>query len=195
MLRKGIPVLFFSGDQQFMHLLEFVFILLDWESLDIQLPLQSCCLVLKLLVAPWLREVRTHFTSAIDIYFQSWMNQNIESFICIYQNTASFIYVYSLEITCQWIFYICTQWTPPLCFFIYTFNWDILNQPQHLLILLARPDCISLGDSFLQPSQYALVLFLIAAGLIQLLGEGLTPPLQLFNMNMQVGALRALLQQ
>lgn len=97
-----------------------------------------------------LTEVRTHFTSAIDIYFQSWMNQNSESFICIYQNTWSFIYVYSLCTrlhASECFIFVLNE--PPSAFFIYTFNWGIINQPQHLLILLARPDCISLGDSFL----------------------------------------------
>lgn len=90
--------------------------------------------------------------------------------------------------------YIGTRRTPS-AFFIYTVIRGILNRPQYLLSLLARPDCLSLGDALLQPEQCALVLFLFAAGLLQLLGEGLTPPLQHFNTSMQVGALRAFLQQ
>lgn len=178
-----------------MHLLEFVFILLDWESLDVQLSLQSCCLILKLLVAPQLHEVRTRFMSDLNMYFHNWINQSTITFICIYQNTESCIYGYSLqEIICQWMFYIGMRRTPS-AFFIYTVIWGILNRPQYLLSLLARPDCLSLGDAFLQPEQCALVLFLFAAGLLQLLGEGLTPPLQHFNASMQLGALWAFLQQ
>lgn len=179
-----------------MHLLEFVFILLDWESLDVQLSLQSCCLILKLLVAPQLQEVRTSFMSALNIYFHNWINHNTKTFICIYQNTKSCMYVYSLqEIISQWMFYIGTRRTLSAFFFFCTLIRGILNRPQYLLSLLARPNCLSLGDAFLQPEQCALVLFLFAAGLFQLLGEGLTPPLQRFNASIQVGALRAFLQQ
>lgn len=128
MLRKGIPVLFFSGDQQFMHLLEFVFILLDWESLDIQLPLQSCCLVLKLLVVPWLREVRTHFTSAIDIYFQSWMNQNSESYLYLPEYWIFYLCLLTLhEIT------VCNEPPPPLLFYLHI-------QLRHTKSATAPPD-------------------------------------------------------
>lgn len=84
---------------------------------------------------------------------------------------------------------------PSLLFFFFALIRGILNRPQYLLSLLARPNCLSLGDAFLQPEQCALVLFLFAAGLFQLLGEGLTPPLQRFNASIQVGALRAFLQQ
>lgn len=84
---------------------------------------------------------------------------------------------------------------PPSAFFIYTVMRGILSPPQYLLSLLARPDCLSLGDAFLQHEQRALVLLLFAAGLLQLLAERLTPHLQHFNASMQVGALRAFLQQ
>lgn len=60
----------------------------------------------------------------------------------------------------------------------------ILNRQLYLLSLLTRPDCIVLGDAFLQSAKCALVLFLTAVGLLQLLGEGPTPSFQLINTSM-----------
>lgn len=193
--QECIPVLLFSGDQQFMHLLKFVFMLLHWESLNIQLPLQSYSLILKLLVAPQLQEIRKSFMSALNIYFPNWKSQNTK-------NVSVFTRILNLVS----MFTHCRRWYASECFIldmcgtpsafcIYTVIRGILNWPQYLLSLLARPDCLSLGGAFLQPEQCALVLLLFPAGLLQLLSEGLAPPLQHFNASMQSGALRALLQQ
>lgn len=55
------------------------------------------------------------------------------------------------------------------------------KQQVYLLSLLASSECLSVGDAFFQRTQCSLVLCLTAAGLLQLLGQRLTPPLQLLD--------------
>lgn len=160
-----LPVLLFPGSQQFMQLLEFVFMLTYWCSLDVQLSLQSCCLVLQLLLPLHLRKGSTFYT-----YCQSWTTLSAESFLL-----SVFTYSVGDYMPNELCFYICmtlnnlalccTSTGPPY--------WEIsgiLNQLLYLLSLLSSPDCLSLGDAFLQSAQCSLVLFFTAAGLLQLLG-------------------------
>ena len=70
----------------------------------------------------------------------------------------------------------------------------MLNQIIYLFSLLASPEHLSMGDTLLKLMQCSLALFFTAAGLLKLLVEGLTPPLQLINTGLQFRAPRSLLE-
>lgn len=103
-----------------MHLLEFVFILLDWDSLDVQLSLQSCCLTLKILVAPQLQEVRTRFRFALNIYFHNWTNQNTKN-VFVFTRILNLVSVFT---HCRRLYgsewFILVSVEPPLLFYLHS---------------------------------------------------------------------------
>lgn len=61
----SVPVLLFPGNQQLVQLLQFVFVLTHWCSLDVQLSPQSGCFVLQLLLPLQLRRNSTSFTPTL----------------------------------------------------------------------------------------------------------------------------------
>lgn len=65
-----------------MQLLQFVFVLTYWGSLDVQLSLQSCCFVLQLLVSLHLRKDSTCFIPACHILWE--LNDRILSSVYSY---------------------------------------------------------------------------------------------------------------